>query len=221
MAASLLSASAVRAAPWSEVGDAGELLASAQQPTGAGSLDSISGSISTVDDQDLFRIFISDPTAFSAVTTGGDPTDPATQLDSMLALFDSSGVGIVLNDDRVLNDGNSQLGALPLGATPGIYYLAIFDDSSLPVSGAGAFPGDLIWTQPIFPFTGQRAPDGGGGSSPLSEWVAESNNALGSAYSIALTGVTFVPEPSISALLLAAALLRIALRLSPLRFIRA
>jgi hypothetical protein len=123
----------------------------------------------------------------------------------------------LLNDDRVLNDGNSELGPLPLGATAGIYYLAIFDDDTLPVSGAGIVPGDLIWTAPVAPFTGQRPPDGGGASSPISGWVATSSNPLGTAYTITLTGVTFVPEPSSCALGLVATLFlarrRLALRM--------
>jgi hypothetical protein len=205
-ATALLGPSAARATPWSELGDAGELPASAQQPTGSGALDSISGSIGAVDDRDLFRIRITDPAAFSAIASGGDPADPATQLDAMLALFDASGRGIVLNDDRVLDDGNSELGALPLGATPGIYFLAIFDDDSLPVSGSGTFPADLIWTSPVSPFTGQRVPDGGGGGAPISGWVASSSDPLGSGYVISLVGATFVPEPQLSVLALCAAL---------------
>lgn len=157
-------------------------------------------------DRDLFRIQITNPATFSAVTSGGDPSNPATQLDAMLALFNASGLGIVLNDDGVFDDGDSQLGALPLGATAGIYYLAIFDDDTLPVSGAGAFPGDLIWTPPVSPFTGQRAPDGGGAGAPISGWVAASNDPLGSGYTITLTGATFVPEPSSGALGLVATL---------------
>jgi len=203
-AAALLGSSDARATPWTEVGDAGELPASGQQPVGSGALDSISGIIDAVDDRDLFRIRITDPTAFSAVTSGGDPTTPATQLDAMLALFDASGLGIVLNDDRVLNDGNSELGALPLGATPGIYFLAIFDDDTLPVSGSGTYPDDLIWTLPTSPFTGQRVPDGGGASAPISGWVASSSDPLGSAYVISLVGASFVPEPRLGAMLFAA-----------------
>jgi hypothetical protein len=217
-AAALLGSGSARATPWAELGDAGELPASAQQPVGSGVLDSISGTIAAVDDRDLFRIRITDPAAFSAITSGGDPTNPATQLDAILALFDASGRGIVLNDDRVLNDGDGELGALPLGATPGIYYLAIFDDDSLPVSGSGSFPDDLIWTPPVSPFTGQRVPDGGGASAPISGWVASSSDALGSGYVISLVGATFVPEPQFSALALFATLALAGLRgLRPVR----
>ncbi len=211
-AAALLGSSDARATPWGEVGDAGELPESAQQPVGSGALDSISGTIGAVDDRDLFRIRITDPAAFSAITIGGDPTTPAAQLDAMLALFDASGRGILLNDDRALNDGNSELGALPLGATPGIYFLAIFDDDSLPVSGSGIFPEDLIWTEPMSPFTGQRVPDGGGGGAPISGWVASSSDPLGSAYVISLVGASFVPEPQLGALVLFATLGLVGLR---------
>lgn len=210
-ALALLGASQLRAAPWSEVGDAGELLGTAQQPVGAGALDSISGTIGRVNERDLFRIRITDPASFSAVTSGGDPANPATQLDAMLALFDANGVGILLNDDGVFDNGNSELGPLA-GVSPGIYFLAIFDDDTLPVSGSGAFPDDLIWTPPVSPFTGQRVPDGGGASAPLSGWVAELSTQLGSPYTIALTGAAFVPEPSVALLALAATALLAARR---------
>lgn len=60
------------AALFSEVGDAGELIATAQVTTGSGALTSITGSLinlgsvgDPIDDVDLFKIFISDTSAFS------------------------------------------------------------------------------------------------------------------------------------------------------------
>ena len=57
-------ASSAHATLFTEVGDAGELLGTAQETVGSGALTSISGSLidlgSGVDDIDLFEIYISD-----------------------------------------------------------------------------------------------------------------------------------------------------------------
>ena len=107
---------------WFEAGDAGQTLVTAQNTaTGTNApLTSISGSIVTTDDVDLFRIYVSDFTAFSATASGGVG-------DNQLFLFDSSGVGIAANDDAPF----SFQAQLPVGdsryagRTAGYYYLGI------------------------------------------------------------------------------------------------
>ena len=64
-----LLANPAHAVNWTEVGDAGDLLSTAQEPMGNGPLRNIYGTISTNADVDLYRIFISDPTSFSASVT--------------------------------------------------------------------------------------------------------------------------------------------------------
>ncbi|MCX5690097.1 MAG: hypothetical protein NTV94_10015, partial [Planctomycetota bacterium] len=76
--------------PWGdgvvdEVGDAGELYATAQQTT-EGSLLRIAGTLSDEHDIDLYRIRISDYTAFSATTVPG-PGFPGSSGDTVLYLF--------------------------------------------------------------------------------------------------------------------------------------
>src|SRR5882762_7344358 len=98
--ASLAFVAPARATPWTEVGDAGELPATAQVPVGSGVLTSITGSIgppSTISltDADMYRIHISGPTSFSATTVGTG----GTLVDTQLFLFDAGGLGVYGRDD--------------------------------------------------------------------------------------------------------------------------
>jgi hypothetical protein len=74
---------------YSEVGEAGSLPGTAQGTSGA-PLTSISGTISSNTDADMYQIFISSPGTFSATTvgTGGSLSD------TQLFLFDTDGLGI-------------------------------------------------------------------------------------------------------------------------------
>ena len=94
---------------WQEVSDAGQLLGTAQEPLGDGPLRNIRGAVSTNADVDLYKIFISDPTIFSA------SVESATgNFDSVLALFNQGGFGVYGNDDARL--GSSDAG-YPLAAS--------------------------------------------------------------------------------------------------------
>src|SRR5687768_13249334 len=77
---------------WIENPDAGELPATSQTPVGTGELTTISGTLPTLNDVDMYQICIDDPLAFSAQTSG-NITDP------QLSLFDAAGFGVVHNDD--------------------------------------------------------------------------------------------------------------------------
>ena len=81
---------------WTEVGDAGETQASAQLTSfgpGGDLLTDIVGTMGNPIDADLFRIYISDPDAFSATTVGG------STMDTQLFLFTASGAPVYTNDD--------------------------------------------------------------------------------------------------------------------------
>src|SRR5688572_3689924 len=91
-----------RAATMGESGDAGDLPGTAQtsagvQPFGT-PLDSITGTIASDSDQDMFAIFINDPASFSASTNNAG-TELTDDDDTMLFLFDAGGVGVLGNDD--------------------------------------------------------------------------------------------------------------------------
>ena len=99
-AIALLAVSApARAGTWTEVGDAGESVASAQMTIGVGSLNVIKGNLFGFTDMFCIRI-LHDGTAFSATTDIGTIAQVnGGSLDTMLMLFDSTGKGIVGNDD--------------------------------------------------------------------------------------------------------------------------
>jgi hypothetical protein len=73
-------------------GDAGDLPETAQS-TGSDPITKIRGTIGGANDVDVYAIYISDPSTFSATTIGG------TTLDTALWLFDEDGKGVVHNED--------------------------------------------------------------------------------------------------------------------------
>jgi hypothetical protein len=190
-AALLFSVYPAKALLWTEIGDAGQLLGTAQTTTGAGALTSIAGSLSSGSDVDLFRIYISSPAAFSATTIGG------ASFDTQLFLFNTAGLGIYANDDSV-----GLLSRLPAGhanspTITGHYYLGISQYDRDPYSSAG-----LIF--PSYPFTGVYGPSGPGGALPLNGWSGSAGH--GGGYTVTLTGASFshtatLPAPASSLLL--------------------
>ena len=186
---------------WNEIG-AGELIATAEDTLGSGSLSEIRGFLGSrvaqtggstpVYEVDVFKIFINNATGFSAKTVSSNPDDTS------LFLFDATGRGVYMNDDTSID----LLSELPLGdvngpATTGIYYLAIalgmtsaLDDSlnSLFLTGG---PTEVI--------------GGDASAGVLDSWEVPVTYAESDfAYDILLTGTgNLVPEPSSLALLLA------------------
>jgi hypothetical protein len=188
----------VQAAPadvvWNEIGDAGQLPATAQVTMAAGDspLTAIFGTIDTMGpngDVDMFKIRINDPAHFSASTVNAF----GTLTDTKLFLFDANGKGVYANDDASTSTVRSTLPAgLAIGPqTPGFYFLAIsaFDRNpvSLPTD-------DLIF--PTFPSTGVFGPTGPGGASPISDW--RGGGVFQGTYRIDLTGALAaeIPEPA-------------------------
>ncbi|HVW65648.1 MAG TPA: DVUA0089 family protein [Nitrosospira sp.] len=200
-----LLAGPAHAVNWTEVGDAGDLLGTAQEPMGDGSLRNIYGTISTNADVDLYRIFISDPTSFSASVTS-----TSGNFDSVLALFNGGGYGVYANDDARLGDRNA---GLPAGSflgpqAPGWYYLAVFGLDTTPTSGNGFTPDHYIGPEVSAPFTQIIGASGPGGASPLTGWAPVDSDDVASineGYRLRLSGtmVSAVPEPETYAMLLA------------------
>ena len=197
LASGLVISSVASASVWVETGPpgAGDLLATAQT-TFDSAFNPLTGITGLLDQTtpvggtplyqvDLYKIRISDFATFSAATVSGAPDDTA------LFLFDSTGLGVYMNDDN----GTDLLSLLdPPGAgSNGIYYLGValggfmgldgtndvFDASGGPIVGLGALSG---WREG---FTAQF-------SSPF-------------AYNIVLTGATNgeLPEPGSIGLILA------------------
>ena len=156
----------------------------------------------TANDQDMYRIYISDPACFSAFTqppvaadgaagtcgpTLTAPTARATAFDSQMWLFDADGFGILGNDEVGFESGFGNAATDGSGAAvtaPGIYYLAISAFNADPVNGTGA----ALFDQPTVEVSG---PDGPGGSDPIADWSVD--GAGTGAYTILLTGTAFPP----------------------------
>jgi len=163
--------------PWTEVGDAGDLPGTAQTVVGIGPLTTITGTLSSDLDADMYKIKITDPAGFSAYAAAYDP---------QLFLFDASGMGVYGNDDG----GSGWDAYLPPGhayspTTSGIYYLAISDYDLDPCSSGG-----LIF--PSSPWETVYGPTGPGGGSPITHW---SGTGSADSYTITLTGAAHVPAP--------------------------
>lgn len=199
-----LLATPVHAVDWTEIGDAGQLVSTAQIPTGdEGRLRNIYGTISTNNDVDMYRLYISNPTTFSAAvnSTSGD-------LDSLLVLFNQGGYVIYGNDNAMLGSPDAGLPAGHLNGpqAPGWYNLAVLSLGTPPVSGNGFTPDHYIGPDVSPPFTQILTGTGPGGASPLTGWAQlEDTVTLNEEYRIRLSGVTVspVPEPETYAMLLA------------------
>lgn len=183
----VLSSSQAQAFTFTESGDAGELLNTAQVITSDISsermpLESISGTISG--DADLFQIFLTDSQTFSATTVGG------ASFDTQLFLFDSEGMGIYGNDNATpkLNQSTLPTGGFSPTAS-GIYYLAISGFDYDPVSATGKIFADF----PEVSFDQVVGSTGPGGKLPLSSFDGARLDSGGS-YTIALTGAETVPQ---------------------------
>jgi Ca2+-binding RTX toxin-like protein len=159
-----------------EAGDAGDLPGTAQITLGVGPLTSITGTIASSTDADMYLIFVSNPGTFSATTVG----TPGTLTDTQLFLFDSSGHGVIANDDC---PGDGLRSCLPGGpGVTGLYYLAISSFDRDPVSAFGQI-------FPDSPFTGIFGPSGPGGCCSISGW--NSSGGTGT-YQINITGASLI-----------------------------
>jgi hypothetical protein len=218
--AALLSLSAQASLIYTEIG-AGPLPASAEPIPGPGPLtvSDIDGTLTTATEVDMYKIYISDPADFSAITVpvlNGAP-------DTELFLFDLSGLGIYFNDDISAENTLSCLPAAGAGnpcptaraglgpTVAGYYFLAIAESDNQPYSSGDPSQGTAQYIFTMGSSTDLNGPDlSMGGTSPVVGWDGNAfTNPLApdrGLYDISLTGVTTaLPEPSSFGLLAAAA----------------
>lgn len=198
-----LPASSLRAQTYAESGDAGQTPGAAQgtapTPAAAGTpLTSITGTLSSSLDADLFFIAITNPAAFSVSTVGN------TLIDTQVFLFTIDGAPLFTNNDEA--SGLSFQSTLPAGfassLSAGSYLLGISANAYDPIDGNSR---QLFADPPNGDTTTVRGPA-----------FATNNNLAGfidggvfagdaGPYGLTLTGAaTAVPEPSTVALLAAA-----------------
>ena len=163
----------------SEVGDAGELRATAND-MGAGPVTQIEGTFTDGADADVYRLCLTDGDSFSASTLG------ATVLDTQLFLFNSQGYGIYANDDSAGSRGS----LLPARhrfspRAGGEYFLGISAFNRDPQSSLGEIFNNNI-NRTIYPDSIVDA-NGFGAGAPLSGWAGRASGPAGS-YRITLTG---------------------------------
>jgi len=169
-------APAARAVSFSEVGDAPELAGQAAGTLPA--LTRITGNIGSGTDADMFIITLATGGLFSATTlgTGG------SLVDTQLFLFNSSGHGLLANDD---SGGTLRSTLPPTALAAGNYLLAISAWDRDPVSAGG-----LIF--PTSPFSNVFGPTGPGGAGAITGW--DGSGGTGD-YAIDLE-LQPVPEPA-------------------------
>jgi hypothetical protein len=178
------------AAAFTEVVDATDLPPG--QTTSGDPLASISGTFAALGDVDVYRIAITDAASFEAVTSASAGTD------TVLFLFDASGLPVAGNDD-ITGGGSadqyfSRLAGIP-GLANGTYLLSISRWPWFPSSAGGPMYTTDAGTEVLVPDQGVAYPTGPGGGEVLESWAPAfaSNDPLQPPYSIALIGV---PEPS-------------------------
>ena len=153
-----------------EQGDAGDVPATAQDLTRA-PVDSITGTIATGNDADLYRVCLTGEGSFSATTVG------LTDVDTQLFLFDATGLGIYAHDD-----GTTKQSTLPAEhpLTPsasGEYILGISAYDRDPQSSGGPIFSNVAFVTPA---------NGRGAGAPVESWAGLPRDSGG--YTVALTG---------------------------------
>jgi len=193
------------AATFTENGDAGQTVASAQDTSSSGPLQAltgISGSISSSTDADLYLIHIADPLSFVASATAAG----TSMFDPQLFLLTLNGAPVALNDDAAGGvDTLPTLGGIN-GLTAGFYLLGVSQSGYDPVNSVNQllFAAGLP-TDTRYPASGLQPAVLGGFSDGT--FFADSGS-----YALQLSGVdtlsvSAVPEPSTLMLFAAGGLL--------------
>lgn len=167
------------AAVYTEVGDAGDAIATAQAAGSAGNGLTINGSLSLEpalgpDYVDIFSFFYGG--GFPLQISTGSSFDPSKIADPVLYLFDSSGVGIAMDDES----GGFGQATLLTSLAAGTYYLAIAFAGVEPLDGLGNSIFDVFGSLAVL------------STEPLASWLeapfANDPSTVG-AYSISIAAI--------------------------------
>ncbi len=170
---------AARAQTWTEAGDAGELVGTAQSTSGSGSLTSISGTLSSHGDVDMYCVQLTSvppsglPLVSVACTMQADPTP---------YIFAASGLGVDTN--MTCAGGLKQAVAPNFSLVPGQYYVAIAHGDYSANSAGGN-----IWQ---VAYAGPMWPNGPGAGSPLTSWIGPLTVVAPAPYTLILNPNYFV-----------------------------
>lgn len=191
---------------WTEVGDAGDTITTAQVPLGAGRINSLTGSLGgrgvEGDYEDLYYIGIAEPTTFRLELTSPD-------FDAQLFVFhitlSGSALGLLANDNSEIESYNPIITPMATDGTgvvldlPGIYLVAVAGAGRMPVSQTGA----LFTYETSTEISGA---DGPGGLNRHIGWVGEGQTGD---YRVQMTGTIFpeIPAPGSLAVLAAGGLM--------------
>lgn len=177
---------AAHAQVWNEIGDAGDLVSTAQVTVGTGSLTTINGTLGSPSDVDLFCIEVFAPRVILTIAA----LQCVTHQGPNIWVFDANGLGVTTN--ATCSGGSKAVGTNFMGSA-GTYYVAVSYSGVDPFSGAGA-----IWLPSI---GGERAPDGPGAAGVLAGWAGTPVVGPGNPYQIALgyTSACDAPTPAAGA----------------------
>ncbi|MDO9693765.1 MAG: hypothetical protein Q7W56_03485 [Candidatus Latescibacteria bacterium] len=177
-AVALLAVPAAIAQVWTEDGDAGDLLGTAQITLGTGGLTTIAGVLAGHDDVDLYCIQL------TATPPAGLPLVSLQCLQDAGPspwLFDAVGMGVRAN--QVCSGGMKILTAPNVSLAPGLYYVAVSHPGREPSSAGGD-----IWQIPAL---GPQSPDGPGAGSGLLSWPGTLAIVPPASYQMTLGWMTF------------------------------
>lgn len=161
---------------WNEVGDAGDLPATAQVTVGNGGLTTINGNLAAPDDVDMYCLDLNFQGASvvclqCVVIQGPD-----------VWFFDAAGNGIMATTTCQANCKQ-----MILTVPPGTYYVAVSYDGMLPQSPSGP-----IWNASNQP---QHPPDGPGAPGPVVAWAGSPIVQPINPYQIQLQNFSYCAAP--------------------------
>lgn len=202
LTASLVAASLAVAGPdWTEDGDAGSTIRTAQVPLGQGQIRSLSGRLGSrgdeTDFEDMYYIGIAQPTSFTLQLTNPN-------FDAQLFVFHitlaGSALGLLANDNADVETTAPRITPMATDGTgvvldlPGIYLIAVAGAGRVPVSATGE----------IFRFETSTEISGADGPGGLNRHIGWAGEGATGDYRILMEGTVFpdIPAPG-SAVVLA------------------